>query len=407
MLPTWLTEEYLQPRLRSYYKDDQLKILRIWAKPATGKGDNYVGVIVRVYVDYQQGDGSVQNKSYIVKQALTPDVPQAKVFYEYDVYKREMDMYEFILPKMKALLQEAGLTGKLTADAITVDRENSTIILEDLAQYKYINTDRVKQMDLTHTKLTLDLLAKFHAASIVLRQRHQELVTDCFFINFFSLGKKGYTEVFTGLFRAFLRFIDGQPQLKQRYGKKLEKLNDHIMEYGNRIYQVEENELLSLIHSDCWTTNIMFQYDDSGLPKTATAIDFQFSNYTSPALDLHYFFATSLREEVLDKESELVELYYNALKQSIEKLAYKGLFPSLQEFLLQFERRRFMSLLSNLFKPVIVYNGSEQSSDLSNLYTENEEGLGFQKAIYDSEVVIRSTTRFLAILDSKGVLDLQ
>jgi len=346
MLPNWLTEEYLQPRLRTYCKDDQLKVLKIWAKPATGKGENFVGVMTRIYVDYQLGDGSVQKKTFIVKQALPEDVPQAEVFFEYELYTREMDMYEFVLPKLKELLQEAGLDGKLTADAIAVDREYSTMILEDLAPYKFVNADRVKQLDLAHTKLTLEMLAKFHAASIILQQRHPELLTKCFFTHFFSRDKKAYSEVFTGLFRAFLRFINGQPNLKQTYGDKLEKLRSHIMEYGARVYDVGEGDLRTLNHGDCWTTNIMFQYDDAGDPQTVVAIDFQFSNCTSPTIDLHYFFTTSLKEEVRDKEPELVEHHYNALKANLEKFSYKGLFPTLEEYQLQFERRRFMSKLS-------------------------------------------------------------
>ncbi|KAH8344162.1 hypothetical protein KR084_006506 [Drosophila pseudotakahashii] len=407
MLPSWLTEEYLQPRLRAYCNDDQLKVLKIWAKPATGKGENFVGVMTRIYVDYQLGDGSVQKKTFIVKQALPEDVPQAEVFFEYEIYTREMDMYEFVLPKLKELLQEAGLDGKLTADAIAVDREYSTMILEDLAPYKFVNADRVKQLDLAHTKLTLEMLAKFHAASIILQQRHPELLTRCFFTHFFSRDKNAYSEVFTGLFRAFLRFVNGQPSLKQRYGDKLEKLRTHIMEYGARVYDVGEGDLKTLNHGDCWTTNIMFQYDEAGTPQTVVAIDFQFSNCTSPTIDLHYFFTTSLKEEVTDKEPELVEHHYNALKANLEKFSYKGSFPTLQEYQLQFERRRFMSLMAHMFKPCMIYNGTEGTSDFSSLYKDTEEGLRYQKSVYDSEAVIKSATKLLAILDGKGLLDLQ
>jgi len=59
----------------------------------------------------------------------------------------------------------------------------------------------------------------------------------------------------------------------------------------------------------------------------------------------------------------------------------------------------FIALLSHLFKPVIIYNGSEVTSDFSSLYKETEEGLRFQKSIHASDIVIRSSTRLLAILD--------
>ncbi|XP_017046566.1 uncharacterized protein LOC108091734 [Drosophila ficusphila] len=407
MLPNWLTKEYLQPKLRAHCKDDQLKVLKIWSKAATGKGENFVGVMTRIYVDFQLGDGSVQQRTYIVKQALPEDVPQAAVFFEYELYSREMDMYEFVLPKMKELLEEAGLDGKLTADAIAVNREHSTMILEDLAPYKFVNADRVKQLDWNHAKLTLEMLAKFHAASIILRQRHPELLTKCFFTHFFSRDKKAYSEVFTGLFRAFLRFINGQPNLKKTYGEKLEKLRSHIMEYGARAYDVGEKDLQTLNHGDCWTTNIMFQYDDAGSPKSVVAIDFQFSNCTSPAIDLHYFFTTSLKEEVRDRESELVEHHYKSLKANLEKFSFKGLFPSLQEYQHQFESRRFMSLLAHQFKPCMIYNGTEETSDFSSLYKDTEEGLRYQKSVYENEAIIRSATKLLAILDAKGLLDVK
>ncbi|KAI8044443.1 hypothetical protein M5D96_000602 [Drosophila gunungcola] len=371
---------YKGPRLRAYCKDDGLKVLKIWAKPATGKGENFVGIMTRIHVDYQLDDGSEHKKSFIVKQALPEDVPQAKVFFEYDLYTREMDMYEFL----KELLAEAGLEGKLTADAIAVDRQYSTMILEDLAPYMYVNADRVKMLDLAHTKLTVEMLAKFHAAATILRQRHPELLTK---------------EVYLGMFRAFLKFINGHSSLKQSYGAKLEKLIPHIMEYGARVYDVAEGDLQTLNHGDCWSTNIMFQYDEAGIPQT---VQLYFT-----AIDLHYFFTTSLREEVRNKESELVEHHYNALKANLERFSYQGPFPSLQEYQLQFERRRFMSLMAHLFKPFMIYNGSEETSDFSSLYKETPEGLRFQKSVYESEVVLRSATKLLAILDSKGLLDLQ
>ncbi|KAH8242919.1 hypothetical protein KR032_003026 [Drosophila birchii] len=407
MLPDWLTEEYLQPRLRTYCKDDQLKVLKIWSKAATGKGENFVGIMTRIYVNYQLGDGSVQEKSFIVKQALPESVPQAEVFFEYELYTREMDMYEFVLPKMQELLQGAGINGRLTANAITVDREHSTMILEDLAPYNYVNADRVKQLDLPHTKLTLEMLAKFHAAGVVLKQRHPELLTKCFYTHFFSRDKKAFREVFTGLFRALLRFINTQPNLKKSYGEKLTKLSSHIMEYGARVFHVEESDLQTLIHGDCWTTNVMFHYDAEGNPQSAVAIDFQLGSCTSPAIDLHYFLTTSLREEFKDRESELVKHHYNALKSNLEKLSYTGTIPSLQEYQLQFERRRFMSLLSNLFKPVMIYNGSEKTSDFSSLYKDTPEGLRYQTAVYENDAVLKSTTNLLALLDSKKLLDIQ
>ncbi|KAH8277012.1 hypothetical protein KR026_003906 [Drosophila bipectinata] len=406
MFPNWLTNEYLQPWLQRYYKDEGLKVLKIWAKPASGKGGNFSGVMTRIYVDYQQGDKVAKNQSYIVKQALSPetDIQTAVVG---DLYLREMNMFEFILPKMKEILQEAGINGKLTADAIVVDRELSVIILEDLAPLNYINADRVKQLDLDHAKMALEMLARFHAAGIILKQRHPELLAECFFTNLFSRGKQSNAEVYPGLYRAFMRFINTQPELERIYGEKLEKLSPHIMEYGARAYDVTEQELLTLIHGDYWTTNIMYQYDKEGNPQEVICIDFQCSNCTSPVIDLHYFYTTSLREEVKDRELELVEFHYITLKSILQKLSYQEVFPSLQGYQVQFERRRFKSLMANLFKPAMTYNGTEDVSDFADLYSNTPKGRHVQAAIYNNEGYQRTIPKFLALLNSKGVLELQ
>ncbi|XP_002137532.3 uncharacterized protein [Drosophila pseudoobscura] len=407
MLPTWLTEEYIETHLRAYCKDGQLRVLKLWAKPATEKGGNYVGVMTRIYVDYEDGNGTVQNKSFILKQTCSKDATQWAIFQEYDVYNREMDMYEVVMPKMAELLREIGVTEKLTAEAIVVDRERTIMILEDLATLRYVNADRVKQLDMTHTKMTIDMLARFHAAAIVLNQRYPEILAKNYSSHFFSRNKNGYKEIFTGLFRAFTRYVNTTPSLKNRYSAKLEHIASNLMEYAARSVDVGEKDFQTLVHGDCWTTNVMYQYDDEGNPTSILPIDFQFSSLTSPVVDLHYLFSTSLQENVREKEIELVQYHYYALKQYLDKFSYKGVFPSLHEYQLQFERRRFMTvIIANVFQPIMVYEGTEDP-EFVNLYQDTPEGIRFQDSMYACEKVQRIVANILPIMDAKGLLDPQ
>ncbi|KAH8327017.1 hypothetical protein KR074_000656, partial [Drosophila pseudoananassae] len=405
MLPTWLTEEYIQTALRAYCKDNELRVLKVWAKPATEKGENYVGVMTRIYVDFELADGLLQKKSFILKQGVSPDAPQASLFAEYDVYNRELEMYDVVLPKMSEILREAKFDEKLMADAIVVDRERTIMILEDLAPLHYKNADRVKQLDIVHTKLVLDMLAKFHAAAIVVDQREPQLLRKNYNGHFFSRSKKGYGEVFVGLFKAFIRYVKSKPNLWNRYGKKLEHTISHLMEYAAKSVDVTEKDFQTLIHGDCWTTNVMYQYDDEGNPTTVLPIDFQFSTWTHPAVDLHYFFSTSLKTEVKERELELVQYHYYSLKKTLEALAYKGYIPSLFEYQLQFERRRFLSVvIANVFQPIMVYEGCEDP-EFVNLYQDTPEGIRFQDSIYESEEIQRRIETILPVLDAKGFLD--
>ncbi|KAH8242918.1 hypothetical protein KR032_003027 [Drosophila birchii] len=405
MLPSWLTEEYIQTALRAFHKDEQLRVLKLWAKPATEKGENFIGVMTRIYVEFELSNGSVEKQSYILKQAVPSDAAHGWIFEEYDVYNRELEMYDVVLPKMSQILEEAGFTDKLMAKVITVDRSRTIMILEDLAPLRYTNADRLKQLDLTHTKLVLDMLAKFHAAAIVLNQREPDLLRHNYSSHFFSRGKKGFGEVFNGLFRAFIRYIKTKSNLSSRYAAKLENIATNLMDYAGRSVDVDEKDLKTLVHGDCWTTNVMYQYDDEGNPTTVLPIDFQFSTLTSPVVDLHYFFSTSLQTDIKERETELVQYHYYALKRTLEALNFKGVFPSLLEYQLQFEKRRFLSvIIANTFQPIMVYEGCEDP-EYVNLYQDTPEGVKFQDSMYEKEDIQRRIETILPILDAKGFLD--
>jgi len=91
----------------------------------------------------------------------------------------------------------------------------------------------------------------------------------------------------------------------------------------------------------------MFQYDDEGHPINAIFIDFQFSVWNSPAIDLHYFFSTSIQENLrLQHQTELVQFYYYKLVKALKKVNYSGKVPSLFEFQLQFRAKAFYGELS-------------------------------------------------------------
>ncbi|SPP80219.1 uncharacterized protein LOC117583248 [Drosophila guanche] len=408
MLPAWLNAEYIQTQLRAHTKNVQLRVLKLWGKPATGKGENFIGTVTRIHVDYDSGgSGAAQHQSYILKQPSSVDAPQASIFFEYDVYAREMDMYDFVLPRMAELLRGIGIKEKLTADCVAVDRQHSVLILEDLAPLKYANADRLKQLDTAHAKLVLELQAKFHAAAVILRERHPELLAKNFSTHFFCREKQGYGEIFTSLFESFMGYVKTQPKLNDRYGAKLELVLSNLMEYAARTVDVAPEDFQTLVHGDCWTNNVMFQYDDKGCPVNVVLLDFQFCTWTSPAADLHYFCSSSLREDARERETQLVQLHYCALTKILAKFTHKCVLPSLLEYQLQFERRRFMSfVIAITLQPLMLYEGTEDA-DFSYLYQDTPKARRFRDSMFASEKVQRMVEKMLPVADAKGLLQPQ
>lgn len=71
-------------------------------------------------------------------------------------------------------------------------------------------------------------------------------------------------------------------------------------------------------------------------------IDFQYSCFTSPVIDLHYFFNMSLQESLRpNRFNELIECYHNHLETFLKRLEYKKTIPNLDEFKEQYLHRSF------------------------------------------------------------------
>jgi len=347
--PAWLTEEYVEKKLRIYFKNDTLNVEKLEIRPATANGENYASVMTRIKVEYTTEDSKDKQKTtFLLKTTFADKDPAAHLLFNYGIYTREIDMYEQILPRLAGIVRdELHDSRKLFAATVNVDRERDSIMFEDLSLEKYKVACRVKKLDLEHTHLVLEKLADFHAAGAVLAERQHGIFEKNYDRGFFNKHIRGYEPVMKNILKALSRTLELNKNLKERYQGKIDRLIDNVMEYGERSTSVSPGDFVTLAHGDIWTTNVMFQYDDEGHPINAIFIDFQFSVWNSPAIDLHYFFSTSIQENLrLQHQTELVQFYYYKLVKALKKVNYSGKVPSLFEFQLQFRAKAFYGELS-------------------------------------------------------------
>lgn len=136
------------------------------------------------------------------------------------------------------------------------------------------------------------------------------------------------------------------------YADKLRKFRSVLIKRGRETFDAKPNQFNTLIHGDLWTNNIMLTYSDSGKLcqqqnhlqqlENIAFIDFQFSCWTSPTIDLHYFFNTSLCEDLrLYHQEELVQYYHKKLITVLRRLNYQKHMPTLHEFQVQFLQNNF------------------------------------------------------------------
>lgn len=80
-------------------------------------------------------------------------------------------------------------------------------------------------------------------------------------------------------------------------------------------------------------------------------IDFQYSCFTSPAIDLHYFFNTSLQESLRpNRFDELIAFYHGHLVTYLTRLEYGKAIPNLDQFKQQYLDKSFYGKLIYFIK---------------------------------------------------------
>lgn len=109
-------------------------------------------------------------KSLIVKLALEQMSPASAIIFKNNVYEKEMEMYDKILPRIKTLLHKANYKKKIFANTYLVSKSNQAICFEDLSVKGYRMATSKDGFDIVHTKMILSKLAKFHAAAAVLQE---------------------------------------------------------------------------------------------------------------------------------------------------------------------------------------------------------------------------------------------
>jgi thiamine kinase-like enzyme len=110
-----------------------------------------------------------------------------------------------------------------------------------------------------------------------------------------------------GSLKAVAEAVDSWPGYAERYSQKLRVMADVILD---RIVQTtlrDDSAFNVLTHCDLWTNNMLFRYCD--VPNDLRFLDFQLAHFSSPAIDLNYFFNTSLCEEVrMNHRDRLMEV---------------------------------------------------------------------------------------------------
>ncbi|GAB0088776.1 hypothetical protein DMENIID0001_032400 [Sergentomyia squamirostris] len=406
-VPRFINDSFIENLVKKVENSEKVKMEKFELKPVTKKGNHYASVMIRIVVNYVLDTKEQKQISLILKTSYDEkydNEDSVKLLKNLNLHSREMLMYGEILDNFHNLLSSINDKTTFSGRCYSIDHTTDSMIFEDLLVRHYRCANRIERLDLNHAKLVMMKLAKFHASSIMLKQKEPEI---------YASLNKGFLSRHHEDARDFcFTQLDAAINLVstfsgyEYYVNKLTKFRELFIEKGIDMYEPDQ-DFNVLLHGDLWTMNMMFKYNHDGNPVDVLFVDYQLPYYSSPAFDILYFIHTSLKEEIrLEKQDELVQHYYKHLKETlIDGFKYDGKFPSLHEFQVIILKKSLQIVITAFIVQPIVILSEGIDTDLMVLMSKEEKGIKFREEMYNNPAVVEAIKKLLPYLDAKGIFD--
>ncbi|XP_076679145.1 uncharacterized protein LOC143374695 [Andrena cerasifolii] len=402
--PSWLNLDFTERLLRMSEDDSTIRVIDIFVKPATAKGDNYTSDMMRVAIEFtrNQGDNKVtQKKSLIFKFEPIVEGARRDLITKTEIFDTEITMMMDALKKMNDML---GYENRLGARVLHIRMERPLcLIIEDLAPLGFRMADRQAGLDLAHSLLAMRGLGKFHGSSVALCEKEPKQKSNYRKGLFSDEYPKEMSDFFTGGFLALAKEVEQWPELDKSYAEKLRALSSRLYSFGTEAMKRRDDQFNVINHGDCWVNNMLFRYED-GKPVQHIFVDFQLCVYASPAIDLLYFLSTSPAAQVYENSmDELLKEYHRTLSSTMKQLSCKTAPPSVQEIKQYMKEREICAMIFSItVLPIILLDKSE-AKDIDELLSIDgtHDNPGFRNPVY-KKIMVKRLRKYA----ENGLLDL-
>lgn len=329
-MPTTVPVKDLDHLLQETLGPD-LKIESVLWKPLTDPGENYGSLILSVDATVVKNDKATKVLNLVVK--LPPPTQYLLDLFNSSVcFDKELVFYRKIAPKFIELQLDSGIEnekivklipqfygGRLGLKEPSTFDDQAAIVLENLISEGYAMRDRLIGLDLEHTKIAVDQLAKFHAAAIGLKIKYPEFFET---IVIPALEPTANDTAMVAVNAMVKRAHDIYKELPeaQPYMERIDKTLMYNYEVDLAFSKPSE-PWGTIVHNDFWSNNILFKYNDAGKPIGIKIVDFQLGFYNSGVIDLIFLLLSSAQKEVLDNNlDEMLDRYYKSFVDFLTSL---------------------------------------------------------------------------------------
>ncbi|XP_059620938.1 uncharacterized protein LOC132264676 [Phlebotomus argentipes] len=401
--PKWLNKFFFNDILRKEF--ESFKVIRVGIAPATGKGENYASVMYRVKLQVENKEKHVVQRNYIVKALPDLGVSQDMIK-QFNVFPKEIEMYDNILPAFEKMYEDVGVKIRFGPSCLMAGSEpTDVIVMEDMSEKSYKMANRKVGLDLDHCELLLDKLAKFHAASVVYREKNGPY-KECFKNGIYSENMRPmFKQFFEANAKLFME-VSEEWGLTPKFRQLMTTWESGLMERCFEIVKEDPNFFNCLNHGDIWCNNSMFKYDSSGKVKDCILVDYQMCHYASPAIDLNYFIFTSLQKDIrLAKMDHLVQYYHTQLVSAMKLLKSTTTPPTLLDLQIEMLRKMHYGVSSTIGTFAICVADGSDESEMETFTRTDEKATDFKRKVYTNPIFVDALKQLVPFFDAKGLLD--
>ncbi|XP_045603808.1 uncharacterized protein [Procambarus clarkii] len=399
-----ITENHVQAALTSD-KGNDAQLLTWSVKDFTTKGDNYACIVTSIAVNYRQG-GEEKKVTYVAKCNPCRQMLSFNKFTNV-IFQKEAGFYTDLVPLLNDQLKRAGQQPLRVAPCyfFHLEEDEEVIILGDLRPEGYKMFDRKKGMNKAHAVLVLRELGRLHAASILLQHEISEDLGAKY-----TYLQKDFHSFYEDASADFVKMIGGAFTTAANMAGKIdgyEKVASWLRDFGPKsmdglAQQLENSPPFDVLcHGDSWNNNILFRYDEQGLPVDVRLLDFQICRKASPATDLNYFMYTSFNgDDRKDNLDVFINTYFDSVKKVMEA-GGAGVGFTVQELRQEYHKKNLFGLImAMMVVPLVVSEGADVMDldspieDMDKFMKEHQEKVSQE---LDNNPLLRP--RLLAIFD--------
>uniref|UniRef100_A0AAG5CV28 CHK kinase-like domain-containing protein n=1 Tax=Anopheles atroparvus TaxID=41427 RepID=A0AAG5CV28_ANOAO len=391
----WLSGQLFQKALVQHTADRGLEVEDVHLALHGNAAQQYASTIYRATVSYRSR-GKTESIKLIVK-LMTSKVNSVADESSFDT---ELSVYRDVLPKMQATQGETDDNRFSPKLIYAANEPQPHIILEDLMSRQYEHHNEL--LGTEDSKAVLIKLARFHATSYSLGYtvKDRAAVNNGLFQQKPSEGVKFMLENFS-IFAEELSRWDGYG----KYAERLRNMQPRFIERGIQIYEGTKAGFSTnlLNHGDFHFNNMLFQFDNDQRVANVIFYDYQLSCWTTPAVDLLYFFYLVCNRETREtKRDELVQLYHQEFTSTLALLGFMGNGPSLLDINCDLLRAGFLEVaIVVCFIPFLFADYNQAI----NVYSNEEDARAYRRKLYNNEEYQALIKPLLTSFLHKGFLD--